>query len=147
MHSKELIEKALRHPKMTTVVMEMLDCIKRYDKEMYEDYENEIYFMLNGYHFNEMLLEKALISMENVDGSKGAHWSLSQTKDVMQRNRMSSDKFNEYDFNYVMNMMYSDYVNALGREDDNYIQLSKAFLMDPDAPDGKALRYYMAMKK
>lgn len=45
-----------------------------------------------------------------------------------------------------MNMMYSDYYKAGGNNVNFYVELAKAFLMDKDAPEGKALRYYLAMK-
>ena len=57
---------------------------------------------------------------------------------------MSGD-FNEADWYFVLSMMYSDYYKS-GRSDDTYIGLAVDFLNDPDAPDGKAKKYYLAMK-
>lgn len=45
-----------------------------------------------------------------------------------------------------MNMMYSDYRSVVGNDADMYYKLSKAFLEDPDAPEGKAFLYYKAMR-
>ena len=44
-------------------------------------------------------------------------------------------------------MIYSDYYKAGGGNTNFYLKLAKAFLMDKYAPDGKALKYYLAMKK
>ena len=55
--------------------------------------------------------------------------------------------FNEYDWNYVMNMMYSDYYGAVPNDVNSYIRLAVKFLEDKDAKEGKAYCYYMAMKK
>ena len=44
-------------------------------------------------------------------------------------------------------MIYSDYYKAGGGNTNFYLVLAKAFLMDKYAPDGKALKYYLAMKK
>lgn len=55
--------------------------------------------------------------------------------------------FNEYDWNYAMNMIYSDYCEVLGDNVTSYVRMAHKFLNDKDAPDGKALRYAMCMKK
>ena len=59
---------------------------------------------------------------------------------------ISFDKFNKYDWNYVMNMIYSDYYGAIGNNTESYVKVAKKFTMDKDAPEGKALKYYIAMK-
>lgn len=56
------------------------------------------------------------------------------------------NNFNEYDWNYVMNMIYSDYYGAITNDTSAYGKLAKKFLMDKDAKHGKAFHYYLAMK-
>lgn len=46
-----------------------------------------------------------------------------------------------------MNMIYSDYCEVLGDNVTSYVRMAHKFLNDKDAPDGKALRYAMCMKK
>ena len=79
--------------------------------------------------------------MENKDSTKGEHWTYSDTTDVLKD--LGYD-FNEADWYYVLNMMYSDYYKS-GRSDDTYFELAYDFLDDKDAPEGKAKRYYLAM--
>lgn len=79
--------------------------------------------------------------------TKGPHWTLEQTNSVARSNGIDFDTFNEYDWNYVMNMMYSDYYGAVSNDTNMYAKLSKKFLEDKDAKNGKAFCYYMAMKK
>ena len=55
-------------------------------------------------------------------------------------------RYNEYDFNYVMNMLYSDFYGAVTNETSTYIKMARKFLEDKDADDGKALKYYWSMK-
>ena len=62
-------------------------------------------------------------------------------------NGVSFRDFNEYDWNYAMNMIYSDYCEVLGDNVTSYVRMAHKFLNDKDAPDGKALRYAMCMKK
>ena len=49
--------------------------------------------------------------------------------------------------NMLMNMIYSDYCEMLGDNVTSYVRMAHKFLNDKDAPDGKALRYAMCMKK
>ena len=61
------------------------------------------------------------------------------------------DKYSKEDFNYAMNMMYSDYSCVLARynlsKPSVYVELADAFLDDADAPTDKAVRYYKAMSE
>jgi len=43
-------------------------------------------------------------------------------------------------------MVYSDYYPLVGTSVPNYIQMAKLWIMDKDAPEGKAYRYYMALR-
>ena len=98
------------------------------------------------YHFDKKSLEMATSELENADDSQGAKWNLVQTNMLMRDNGLkANEKFNEYDFNYTMNMLYSDFSKLLGNDVMNYYKMAKCFLEDEDAPSGKAYRYYMAM--
>ena len=145
MHRK-IIEEATQE-QLKDFAYRAFDMIKRnVDEETYEDIEMILYKDVHGCHFTKWLLEKAYCCMENEDGTKGAHWTVEQTTGVARNAGITFDHFNEYDWNYVMNMMYSDYYKAGGNNVNFYVELAKAFLMDKDAPEGKALKYYLAMK-
>ena len=123
------------------------DELKVKDYEMYEELELDLYKEMYGCHFNEWLLDKALSHLENEDGTTGYHWDLATTTQVAKSNGIEFNHFNEYDWCYVMNMLYSDYYKVIGNDANMYVKMSKAFLMDKDAPKGKALKYYISMKK
>ncbi len=120
--------------------------LKHRDFEMYEELEEELYITVFGYHFNSWLLEKALSKMVNEDGTSGGHWTLEQTTAVAKSNEIEFKSFNEYDWCYVMNMIYSDYYGSVQNDVDVYAKMSKKFLQDKDSKDGKAYRYWLAMK-
>lgn len=126
-------------------VGEALSMIKETNKDLYKSLENYLYKEIYGEHFNSWLLENATKMLTNEDGTQGAKWDVATTNSVAKSNGITFDKFNEYDFNYVMNMMYSDYFGAVSDEVASYLKLTKKFLMDKDAPSGKAYRYYIAM--
>ena len=131
-HTKEFIDRALRK-------------VKVFDEEMYEELEHELYTDVYGHHFNAWLLKCALENMTNEDGSKGGHWTLEETNSVARQHGIEFIHYNQYDFNYVMNMIYSDYYGSVSNETSAYVKLAKKFLQDKDAPEGKALKYYLAM--
>lgn len=57
------------------------------------------------------------------------------------------NKFNEYDFNFVMNMIYSDYYGAIPNEIGSYVKIAMKFLNDKDYNDCKAFNYYYSLLK
>lgn len=126
---------------------EVLQMIKTAHPDKYDDIKNDIYVLINGYHFNEEMLECALDHMINDDGTKAPKFTLEQTTQIANSNGVTFDHFNEYDWNYVMNMMYSDYSTIFADNLTYYLKLSTKFLMDKDAPEGKAFRYYLALKE
>lgn len=123
-----------------------MSMLKETNSNTYEDLEIYLYKEIYGKHFNDWLLEKALKEMKNEDGTTGGHWALEDTNSVAKSLGISFDSFNEYDWNYVMNMMYSDYYGAVSNDTSSYAKLAKKFLMDKDGKEGKAFCYYMAMK-
>ena len=123
-----------------------IEMIKETNHELYETLETYLYKKVYGPHFNEWLLEKATKSMLNEDDSVGAHWTVEQTNQVARNLGVTFERFNEYDFNYVMNMMYSDYYGAVSNDANTYAKMARKFLEDKDGYEGKAFCYYMKMK-
>ena len=72
--------------------------------------------------------------MENVDGSKGEHWNISQTNQLLTSQNL---KYNKYDWYYLMNMLHSDFSGVLGEDSKLYLNMAKAYIEDPDAKDSK----------
>lgn len=87
-----------------------------------------------GKHFNETLAKKAVEEMDNVNGSKGEHWTLAQTNQLLTAQKLN---FNKYDFYYLMNMLHSDFSKVLGEDSKIYLNMAKAYIDDPDAKDSK----------
>lgn len=82
-------------------------------------------------------------SMENEDGTRGAHWPIEQTKQVQAQKGIDCEPLQ---FWIAMNMIYSDYVKVakkLGMNNvDFYACMAEAFLDDKDAQPDKLARYY-----
>lgn len=128
-------------------VTDSLDMIKETNISLYNELELHLYKHLYGCHFNDILLSHALKGMINEDGTTGKHWTVEQTNSLAKQHGIVFDNYNEYDWNYVMNMIYSDYYGSVINDTSTYVKLSRKFIEDKDAPIGKAFIYYMAMKK
>lgn len=144
MHKKLL--KVATDEQVREFVDDALGMIKETNEDLYDELEMHLYKELYGCHFSEWMLECATKHMINEDGTHGPHWSVDQTNNVARQNNLRLEHYNEYDWNYVMNMIYSDYYGVVQDDVNTYYKLSKKFLDDKDAPDGKALIYYLAMK-
>ena len=127
--------------------IDALSMLKETDKETYKDLEMFLYKKVYGCHFNKWLLEEALKSMVNEDGTKGGHWTIDETNQVSDELGIRFSNYNDCDFSYTMNMIYSDYFGSVPNDVSVYAKMAKKFLDDKDAPEGKALKYYLAMKK
>lgn len=127
-------------------------------KEMFEKYENaedyiidmlsenisedlvskiEAEIMENNFSIEEV--EKAVAGMKNVDGTEGEHWTIDQTNEVYDNEKL---EYNRCDWYYVLNMMRSDYFKLFGNDTNTYIKLAEAWLDDSDVSPFKAKRYY-----
>lgn len=144
MHKKIL--KDISDENLREFVDDAIMMIRETNHELYETLENHLYKETYGCHFNSWMLDEATKYLVNDDGTTGPHWTLDQTTSVAKQNGISFDKFNEYDWNYVMNMVYSDFYGAVPNETISYVRLAKKFLEDKDGPDGKAFKYYSSMK-
>ena len=128
-------------------ITDALTMLKETNHEIYEELELHLYKEIHGKHFSEWLLEKATKNMINEDDSYGPHWTVEQTTSVAKNLGLTFKEYNEYDWNYVMNMMYSDYYGIISDDVNLYAKLSKRFLQDKDAKEGKALCYYLNLVK
>lgn len=87
--------------------------------------------------------EEWVKGMKNADGTRGQHWSMDQTKQIMEKRQIDCDPT---EFWVTMNMLYSDYSKVVKQHGitsvDFYADMAKAFLDDEDAVDGKLMSYY-----
>ena len=143
---KNLLKEATNE-QVKEFVNNTLTMLKETNHDLYEELELHLYKELHGCHFTDWLVEKATSNMINEDGSVGRHWSIEQTNNIAKQNNISFTNFNEYDWNYVLNMIYSDYYGAVVNETLSYVKLARKFLEDKDAHEGKALKYYITFNK
>lgn len=149
MNLKEIMDSVKQTPNSREVMIEwqniIIDLMNELDvihPDIHQKFYDKFYCSVFGDHFSEELAMKAVSCMENVDGSKGEHWTIEQTTNVAKQFGIMFNTFNKYDWYYVLNMMYSDYYKLFNSSTDTYVKLAKAWLEDPDVEEGKAYRYY-----
>lgn len=151
---KHAMEMAKTLPNFNAIYPHIIDLLNSHfnafemaHKDKYDDIMEDLYVIINGPHFNKEYALNAVQGMKNVDGTVGQHWDLDQTTAAAKQAGIIFNTYNEYDFYYVLNMLYSDYFNIFGNDSNTYIQLALAWLNDPDVPEGKAWRYYKKVVK
>lgn len=101
---------------------------------------------VNDAQLTKDVAEQWLTKLKNVDGTKGAHWTMQQTDQVLTKYGMNYDPV---EFWVVMNLIYSDEVAVAKRYNVNTIEYykdrAKAWLDDPDAKPNKTARYLMSV--
>lgn len=117
---------------------------KDHENEAYEEYEHKYEKEEKKMTMKE-IAEKWTKGMKNEDGTSGPHWSLTETKEVAEKHKMT--KYDEYAWYVTMNMMYSDYykvIEKLGADPVSFAcYMSDAFLGDADSvPANKKVEEY-----
>lgn len=145
---EEAYSKNLPEEKIEELAERMSLFVHNADWEDQKALAEDLDFIIYGPHFTKEKAMQAVSHMVNEDGTTGQHWTCEETRSVAESKGIyfSAEKFNEYDWYYVMNMLYSDYYNVLGNNTDSYAKMAMAWLRDKDAPEGKAKKYCYAMK-
>lgn len=116
-----------------------------YEPRMGESYGGEYDRGYAGGHdrMTREMADEWMHGLENEDGSRGAHWSYEQTKNLLEQKKIDCDPM---EFYVAMNMLYSDYFKVAKKFNVNntefYADLAEAFLCDKDADEDKLVRYY-----
>ena len=131
---------------LTDLLDEHLTDLEQKDPQDYWDIIHDIYILAHGPYFDEESAKYAVSCMINSDGTVGEHWPVVETTAVAIQNGVSFDSFTEYDWYYVLNMIYSDYSSVLVNAPATSIALAKAWITDIDAPVGKAYKYWKMLK-
>ena len=121
--------------------------LKNENQDLYYELMSGLYVLVFGEHFNEELAKEAVENMKNADGTTGAHWSLKEAVEAAKNEGISFNNFNEYDWFYVLNMIYSDFYKVFNGNTNMYVKTAFEWLNDIDVKPGKAYRYYMQVVK
>ncbi len=117
--------------------------LKEVDKESYENLKEKIYIVIYGYRLSDHLCKEWVEHMKNNDGTTGEHWTLEETNQVARQIGLSlGGSISECEWWAIMNMIYSDYYGCVPNDVNIYAKMSRAFIEDIDANEGKIYNYY-----
>lgn len=117
----------------------ILKYLRMLDDDDYKKLLHEVFIIVNDGHFTESMAKYAVSKMKNVNGTTGETLDMPTIEHIIKQGNLNVHK---YDFYYVINMMYSDYSNVFGNNASLYVNSAIAYLSDPDAKSGRALRQY-----
>lgn len=126
--------------KLTCKMDKFVEEVREKHPEMVDKFLMKVDLILNP-GFTKETAKYAVSKLKNKDGTTGEHWNYDTIEKVLYSKGYD---FDDADWYYVLNMVYSDYYKS-GRSDDTYIELAHDFLSDSDAPENKAKRYFLAM--
>lgn len=139
---KKIVEKGSKidMEKLAEFMEETMDHIKECDPKLYDKIECKMYEMAYGKVLTEDMASKWIHSMKPY----GMKWTKEQTDEVIRKYNLN---INEIDFWAIMNAMYNDYRNIFDDNAETYIKLSRDFIKDEDAVDGKVYEYWKYITK
>lgn len=130
----------VKEQELTDIVCDALDELRMHCPRLYWDTMYKMHCAVYGPHFDECLAKKAVAKMKNVDGTHGEYWTYEQTSQLAEQQGIK----HKADWYYVMNMLHSDYSEIYGSDINMYIRVAKAYMRDPDAPEGKVFDLWLA---
>lgn len=118
-------------------------------EELHEHYpectEKYVNLAIHGKHLTEEMLEKAINGMEFSGNT--SPWTLTQTNEVAKSLGIVFEKYNQYDFNFMMNWYMSDMAETWGLDAMKYGKFSHFMLTkDPDNAHPEERAYCEAKK-
>ena len=122
---------------LSDILVEVVDIIKKYDKDCYNDYKMRLYKMAYGDKLTADMAEDIVRDMK----PSGERWSIEQTEQ-MQRD-YGFEHIDSVEFYAVMNMSFNDFRNVFGDNIDTYIRYTEAFINDEDAGPHKVTKYML----
>lgn len=125
--------------KLKAVVLEMVDFINKKDVTEHQKFEKILYTLAFAQTITPDLSEKWVKEMR-----PKAKWTKEETDDFLKKKKLL---LNPNEFYVAMNLMYSDYNNAIGDDVDKYIIMAIDFLKDEDAVKNKLYNYYFNVAK
>lgn len=133
--------------KLGDMLAELIDMTEDSHPEIFKDYSKCLYEMAYGKVLTREMAEEIVSKMEPY----GEYWNFETTSSVKAQSGIKD--ISDVDFYVVMNKSYNDNKDTIERfvPEENrvsaYISLTKDFVGDIDAKDGKVYTYFMVIPK
>jgi hypothetical protein len=123
---------------------EMFCDIKITNPEKYHHLEYEVMTIANKGHFDDKIYRKAVSCLLKKYDVTNLHWSLEQTDAVAKNLGYRWDEYNNYEFNFVMNMLHCQFHEIASIEATTYAKMANKWL---EEHENKVLKYFMFIMK
>lgn len=134
--------------KLGDILADIIYSMKESHSDLYEKYKMKLYVMAYGKVLTQEMAEEIVKEMQPYK----EHWSFDTTTSV--KNQFGIKDISDVDFYVVMNSKYNDNKDTVEKFiiDENqqlemYIDLTKDFVLDPDAKEGKVFSYFTTIPK
>jgi hypothetical protein len=119
------------------MLRDLMDIIGNFVEDMSRNHPHEVETLMRDIHSIVepfMYDEDARVHLRDIrneDGTRGAHWTKTQTDEMARKYGIDthSDKYNDWDFHTAMNLAYATMYHRDFR-DDHYVSLAKTFWLD-----------------
>lgn len=153
--SKDLI------PKWEDMLLKHSKTLKEVSPVLYKELVEDLYISAYGEHFNKEMALEAVEEMLYVISDYKFNYTCEQIEGFITQAHQQSTQFmnkygkmaneipeeiNKWDKYYTYHMICADYPLSHNGDANKIAMMSYEFLSDPDAPIGKAYRYYKAME-
>lgn len=134
--------------KLGDMLADLIDMTKESHPDIYEKYKMCLYEMAYGKVLTKDMAEEIVSKMKPY----GEYWDYDTTTAV--KNQFGIKDITDVDFYVVMNSKYNDnkdsvekFITDEGQQLEMYISLTKDFVNDIDAKEGKVYTYFMTIPK
>ena len=130
--------------KLGDMLADIIYDLKESHPDLYKRYKMCLYEMVYGKVLTRELAEEIVHDMKPY----AEYWNYETTTNV--KNQYGLNDISEVDFYIVMNSKYNDnkdtvdkFIQNEAHKLDMYVSLSKDFILDPDAKEGKVFKYFV----
>lgn len=117
---------------LKNIFVEMIDDLKRNDKEMYDDITLKFYKNIYGTSITKECAEEIVSKMKPF----GEKWNYDSIQPY-------NKGYEPNEFYLVMNMFYNDFSKLIGNDTTNYAKFTEAWFDDKDAKENKTFKYFI----
>ena len=121
---------------LSDILEDVMEELKKYDKDCYEKYEMKLYKMAYGTNLTKSMAEKIVSKMRPY----GEKWSIEQTEELQRQYGITN--INSVDFYTVLNSAFNDYNDIFGDNIETYVRFTIDFINDEDAKKDKIFLYF-----
>ena len=121
---------------LSEILEDVLEELKKYDKDCYEKYEMKLYKMAYGTTLTRPMAENIVTNMKPY----GQKWSISEAEEIQRQYDITN--INTVDFYTVLNSAFNDYNNIFNDNIEMYVKFTVDFINDEDAKSDKIFLYF-----